>query len=69
MPVLGYITYDDTKIDDSNTPQGSVITALEPYSVYRNLKFYSPTTGELKLGLKQMRLKCHLLGHGCLMRS
>ena len=62
MPVLGYITYDDTKIDDSNTPQGSVITALEPYSVYRNLKFYSPTTGELKTWLEANAVRLPLTG-------
>lgn len=62
MPVLGYITYDDTKIDDSNTPQGSVITALKPYSVYRNLKFYSPTTGELKTWLEANAVKMPLTG-------
>lgn len=62
MPVLGYITYDDTKIDDSNTPQGSVITALKPYSVYHNLKFYSPTTGELKTWLEANAVKMPLTG-------
>lgn len=62
MPVLGYITYDDTKINDSNTPQGSVITALKPYSVYRNFKFYYPTTGDLKTWLEANAVKMPLEG-------
>lgn len=59
MPVLGYITYDDTKIDDSDS-FGGVITALKPYSVYRNLKFYSPTTGDLNTWLQGNAVKMPL---------
>lgn len=61
MPVLGYITYDDTKIDGSDS-FGSVITALKPYSVYRNLKFYSPTTGDLNTWLQGNGVKMPLEG-------
>ena len=61
MPVLGYITYDGTKIDDSDS-FGGVITALKPYSVYRNLKFYSPATGELKTWLEANAVRLPLVG-------
>lgn len=62
MPVLGYITYDNTQISDLDLPQGGVITALKPYSVYRNLKFYSPTTGDLNTWLQGNAVKMPLEG-------
>lgn len=62
MPVLGYITYDNTQISDLDLPQGGVITALEPYSVYRNLKFYYPTTGDLNTWLQGNAVRMPLEG-------
>lgn len=62
MPVLGYITYDNTQIGDLDLPQGGVITALKPYSVYRNLKFYYPTTGDLNTWLQGNAVKMPLEG-------
>lgn len=62
MPVLGFISYDTTKIDDSDSSTGGVITKLKPYSVYRNLKFYSPTTGDLNTWLQGNAVKMPLTG-------
>lgn len=62
MPVLGYITYDNTQISDLDLSQGGVITALKPYSVYRNLKFYYPTTGDLNTWLQGNAVRMPLEG-------
>ena len=62
MPVLGSITYDNTEISDLDLPWGSVITAVKPYSVYRNLKFYYPTTGDLNTWLQGNAVKVPITG-------
>lgn len=66
--LLGYAKDGVAEVVANSKSTMSVINhwALD---AYRNLKFYSPTTGELKTWLEANAVKCHYRGHGCLMRS